>query len=92
MAERSSDLRTNLGTVRGGLPGAPERADIAFIVDEASAGRVRVHAARVVLDPADVDRPRAERELEVVASFWMRREYFVSTFGRVVADIEITPG
>lgn len=85
-----SDLHTNLGVIRGGLPD-PERSDVALIVDRQEEGRVLVHAARVVVDPAAVAGPRSERELEVVASFWMRREYFVSTFGRVAAEIEPGP-
>jgi hypothetical protein len=86
--EDGQDLLTHLGVVRGGLPSEPERADVAFILDEAPAGRVCVHAVRVEVDPAALGSPKGERALEVVGSFWMRREYFIATFGRVVADLE----
>lgn len=84
----AEDLRTHVGTVRGGLPADAERVDIAFIIDEPGAGRVRIHVARVEVDPANLGVARADRDLEVVASFWMTTDHFVSTFGRVAGDIE----
>ncbi|HEX7132504.1 MAG TPA: hypothetical protein VF228_08010 [Iamia sp.] len=83
----TDDLRTHLGVLPGGLPVDVERADVAIIIGEPDGTGVRVHALRVVVDPVNAEARKEDRELELVASFWMRTDYFVSTFGRVAADI-----